>query len=184
MEGKVLNRRRKIALLALVGGHLGLVAMSALHVDVGGEGGIGRAAQYYSQLTGADTRFGFFAEDVGTLPRATFDVTEDGVTTTEDLETGASREGDFHVILLVASLFGVEGGDEAQRAVAASMAAKILARHPAADSVVVHGQSYALPTMEDYRQGARPAWDVIYEGQFMPRAKVEAANRDAKGGEP
>jgi len=184
MEGKVLSRRRKLALLAISGGQLGLVSMSALRVDLGAEGAIGRAAAYYSQLSGASTQYGFFSEDVGTLPRATFDVKEDDKTTTDTLETGASHEADFHIVLLVSSIFAVAEDAEVQRTVAASMAGKIFARHPTAESVVVRAQTYALPTMAEYRNGVRPAWEVFYEGTFVPREKIEAGEQGANGGKP
>jgi hypothetical protein len=185
MVGKVLSRRRKLALLALSGGQLGLVAMGALHVDIAAEGAIGRAAVYYSQLCGASNQYGFFSQDVGSMPRATFDVNEDGKTTTATLDTGASREADFHVALLVNSILGVDEDEEMERAIAASMAGKIFARHPTAESVTMRAQSYVLPTMAEYRNGARPAWEVFYEGTFSPREKVEAGEQGANdGGKP
>ena len=184
MEAKVLSRRRKLALLALSGGQLGLVSMGALHIDVAAEGAIGRAAAYYSQLTGASNQYGFFSEDVGSMPRATFDVKEDGKITTDTLETGASREADFHIVLLINSILGVDDDEEMESAIAASMAGKIFARHPTAESVMVRVQSYRLPTMAEYRNGARPAWEVFQESTFSPREKVEASEQGANGGKP
>jgi hypothetical protein len=182
MGGKVWSRRRKIALLALSLGHLGLVCAGALHADPGGAGAVGRAAAYYSQLSGADNRYGFFAPKFEMTPLAMFEVNEGDQSTTEVLETEASRDADFRVRLTVGNALFDEDG-EWQRAMAASLAGKMFARHPTADSVVLRVLTYALPTMAEYRRGVSPGWDLAYEDTFIPRGKAEAGGGDTKGEE-
>jgi hypothetical protein len=169
MGGKVMTRRRKIALIGACGAHLGLVSASACGVDLGG------AAAWYGRLSGAITRYEYFAPDVAGSPWATFEVTEDREdgerTTTEFLETGVGHDADFRVRLLTTSLFDVDD-EQARRLIAASLAGKMFARHPTAKRVALRVLSSALPTMAAYRRGARLGWEPDYELTFVPRGQI------------
>jgi hypothetical protein len=171
MGGTALSRRRKVALLALAAAHLGLVAtVGVLHVDLG-KNAAGRAVMYYGDLSGANTAYSFFAPSFDAVPWAVFQVTENGVTSTDALETWVSHEADVRIRNAI-SIFSIVD-DEWKGALAASLAGKMFARHPDAEAVVTQIVSYALPTMEDCRKGALADWALVYEARLAPRAREE-----------
>jgi hypothetical protein len=182
MAEKELSWRRKRALLGVAAAHLGVAAAGGLMFDWGSTTA-GRAIAYYGELSGTNSPYSFFAPEIDAMPWATFEVNEgDGRTTTDTLETGASREADLRTRNLFSPFLQLEEGW--QRPVAASMAGKILARHPDAEGVVMRVKSCALPTMEDYRKGARPGWLIEYEAEIAPRAKVDDSAQEEKEGTP
>jgi hypothetical protein len=160
------GRLRAVALVAAA--HLVLVALGALHVELSRGGPLGRALGEYAALTGADASYGFFAPGFDGELFATFEITEPGGRATTDvLETGASREADFRTRNIVGTFFL---GDEAwRRALAASWAGKMMARHPDAESVMVNLASYDLPSMEEVRRGRPAGWATRYRARFVRR---------------
>lgn len=171
------RRLRVIALLAAA--HLVLVAMGALHVELRREGLLGRAVGEYAALTGADASYGFFAPAFDSDLFATFEITEPGGRATSDvLETGASHEADFRVRNIVGTFF--QGGEAWRRALAASWAGKMMARHPGASSVVVRLASYDLPSMGEIRRGLKGHWSVRYRARFVPHPAPAPTGDDAR----
>jgi hypothetical protein len=170
-----IRRRRAFAALVVAGGHLGCVALGALRVDLNGGGPLSRAFAHYGTLSGADSAYGFFAPDVAALPWAFFEVTEaTGAISSDVLERGANREADIRVRNIIGTFWNV-GTEPLRRALAASWAGKVFARHPGARSVVVRLESYDLPSMKEVREGKTPRWVVHYEAKFIPRARLRAA---------
>ncbi|WP_437591264.1 hypothetical protein [Sorangium sp. So ce1000] len=180
MEG-IRNSQGRVAALVAVVGHLGLVVLGALQIHPEGDGWLARALAYYGALSGAESGYDFFAHSITPLPRARFHVSDAaGATLTDALESGASRETEIRILNLVTPLLNVE--DPAiQRSIAASWAGKVLARHPAAESVLVRVETYDLPSMREYREGKRSGWNLQYEAKFMLRAKLRTS-REASGG--
>jgi hypothetical protein len=156
---------RGVALLAAA--HLVVVALGACHVDLHGRGLLGRALGEYAALTGAEASYGFFAPGFDGELFATFEITgPDGRATTDVLETGVSAEADFRTRNIVGTFFL---GDEAwRRALCASWAGKMMARHPGARSVLVNLTSYDLPSMDEVRQGRPAGWATRYRARFVP----------------
>ncbi|WP_437285768.1 hypothetical protein [Sorangium sp. So ce406] len=172
------TRRRGLALMTLAAAaHLGCVLLGALHVDPQGAGRLGRVIAYHSALSGADSGYNFFAPSVGALPWARFQVTDArGRVNADALESGANHEADLRVRSLV-SLFLTEEDESLRRALAASLAGKVLARYPGAASVVVRLEICDLPSMEEYRDGKRPAWNLIYRAKLVPLARLAAGSQ-------
>jgi hypothetical protein len=180
MEGKPNSRSHAAALVAVVG-HLGLVVMGALQIHPDGDGWLARALAVYGGLSGAESGYAFFADSITPLPRARFHVSDAGGAILIDaLESGFSRETEIRILNLVTPFLNVED-PTIQRSIAASWAGKVLARHPAAEGVLVRLETYDLPSMPEYREGKRSGWNLQYEAQFMIRSKLRTSG-DASGG--
>ncbi|WP_437808881.1 hypothetical protein [Sorangium sp. So ce1078] len=178
------QRRRGLALMALAAAaHLGCVILGALHVDLQRAGRLGWGVAYHGALSGADSGYGFFAPSVGALPWARFQVTDARGKVIDDvLASGANPEVDLRVRSIVSS-FMTEEDESMRRALAASWAGKVLARYPGAASVVVRLEICDLPSMQEYRDGKRPAWNLIYEAKVVRQHRPPAAPQE-NGGAP
>jgi len=56
---------------------------------------------------------------------------------------------------------------DVRRAFLAALAAHRLAAHPDASRVHVSIEEWVMPTMADYRGGARPRWRSLHEATFV-----------------
>ncbi len=174
------QRRRGLALMALAAAaaHLGCVLLGALHVDLQRAGRLGRGVAYYGALSGADSSYNFFAPSVGALPWARFQVTDARGRRIDDvLESGANPEAQLRIRSLVA-LFVTEEDASMRRSLAASWAGKVLARYPGAESVVARVEICDLPSMQEYRDDKRPAWNLIYEAKLVRQHRPPAAPQE------
>ncbi|WP_438033931.1 hypothetical protein [Sorangium sp. So ce204] len=171
--------KRALFVLPAAAIHLGLViVLGVLQVRLPYEGWVERAVGYYGAFSGASSAYSFFAPTVGPLLWATFEVRDRaGALTTEVLETGASREADLRVKNII-GMFRDEQDPAVRRSLVASWAAKVFAKHPAADSVVVRLESYDLPSMAEYRAGKQPRWYVEYKAKFNLKARLAAGEND------
>jgi hypothetical protein len=169
--------RRALVMLALAAAHLACVSLGALEVRFPGGSLPGRAIAWYAALSGADSSYGFFAPVVGTQLRMTFEVTDRaGKTAEEPLRLGDNREISLRIANVVA-MFWIQDGD-LRRTLSASLAGKVLAMHPEAESVAARLDVFEMPTMEGYREGNRPWWSLHYRARFVRRARL-AAGREA-----
>lgn len=167
-----MSRRWSLVLGAAAASHLILVSLGALEMLPDGPGWVGRQVANYAALSGADNGYGFFAPSVGTIFRAKFAITDvDGVTTTDVLERGASHEASRRMGYLVDMFWDAEHDAELQRSLVASWVGKMFARHPEAKSITAQLDVYFLPTMAEYRQGSKPAWDPHYQATFVRRSQ-------------
>ncbi|UQA55111.1 hypothetical protein [Polyangium aurulentum] len=173
MVEPILVPRRGLMMLALAAAHLVCVSLSALGVRPPGGSLPGRAIAWYAALSGADSNYGYFAPFVGTQLRLTFEVTDRvGRMTEEPFRPGDNREVALRIANLVAMFWSQDDGF--RRALSASLAGKVLATRPEAESVAVRLDVFEMPTMEAYRQGDRPWWALYYRARFVPRAKLGA----------
>jgi len=143
------------AQLALVRcGAAGVTPVSPAHLP-------GRIIETYRAYSGANSGFGFFAPGVASEWRATFDVCNNGhcIPATEEQVAGESR-------LLLLTINGLLGESELRDLLAASHAARQFARYPHADAVLVKAGVFVVPTMAQYRRGARPQWRDLYGFAF------------------
>ncbi|WP_437828150.1 hypothetical protein [Sorangium sp. So ce1153] len=183
MGGRTRRRGRTVFIVAAAAAHLGCVVLGALHVDPQKAGGLGRVIAYHGALSGAGSGYNFFAPSVSALPWARFQVTDaNGAARAEVLESGANHEADLRVRSIL-SLFLQAEDEPLRRSLVASWAGKMFARHPGAESVVVRLEICDLPSMQQYREGRRPAWDLLYQAKLVQHSRVPAA-RQRNGGAP
>jgi hypothetical protein len=136
----------------------------------------------YGLLSGAESGYGFFATGAGSELRVRFDVIDgEGRETTTSLEEAASHEADLRIGSII-GMFQWEDDEPAMpRALAASLAGKIFARHPGAYKVVVRLESFKPPTMADFRRGIRPQWTSVYAATFVYPCRKTKECGDATG---
>ncbi|UQA62018.1 hypothetical protein [Polyangium aurulentum] len=150
-------------LLFLAGTHLLLVVLGAGKVKLRDVGPIGRALAHHGYISGASSGYGFFSARIRRRLVLAFDVIDrEGNRTTVSLGAGPTHEADLRVDG-IASAFAEP---ELRRELAASLAGKIFARHPAAREVVVRVENFEVVSMEDYQRGLRPRRTPFYEARF------------------
>jgi hypothetical protein len=160
----------------LAAGHIVLIACGAARLPVADGGGTtAKVLQNYGALTGADATYGFFAPGVSPQLRASF-ILDDGAgrTWTAVLDGGGNRE----VELRIGSILGSTSFPWLRDAVIASWAARMFARQPDAQFVLVRIEVYDLPTMEQYRAGTRPEWNIVHEAGFFREEADTAAEEN------
>lgn len=170
MAGTAETQRRPYVAIAAAVVQLGFAAAGAMELDFESAP---RLLALYGALSGTDSSYGFFAPEVGTQLRVTFELTcADGTKRTDILTTGASHEADLRIGDMVAIFWMAD--ENLQRGLAGSWAGRMLARHPDATRVLVHLDAYELPTMAEYKRGERPDWSLYYEAEFVRRAQLGA----------
>jgi hypothetical protein len=163
--------------LGLTLGHLFLVVLGAASVDLYRLGPLGRFLNDYSDLSGADSGYRFFAPNIYGNAVATFSIKDrQGHVLPASIETGSSHEADLNA----AHLAGKVGPDnpERRRLLAGSLARKLFARHPEALEVLVRFEYFETVSMDEFKSGARPQRTLDYEASFardggMLREEVE-----------
>jgi hypothetical protein len=154
--------RGRMVWIAAAGVHLTLVLCGAAGITpVSPAHFAGRIIETYRAYSGANSGFGFFAPGVASEWRATFDVCNDGhcLPVTEEEVAGESR-------LLLLTIDGLLGESDLRDLLAASHAARQFVRYPHADAVLVKAGVFVVPTMAQYRRGARPQWRDLYGFAF------------------
>lgn len=138
-------------------------------------GRVGRSVEYYGNLSGASSGYGFFAPGVGSQLRARFVANEKQSSIAEtSLETGRSHESDIRIGNIVGWFWNDQTDINLKRSLAASWAGKIFGRYPTADNVVVHLDTYELVSMEEYADGKRSYWKPFYQAKFLRKASLDA----------
>jgi hypothetical protein len=157
----------------LAGLHLALAVCSAANFKPFKDWGIpGRFIQAYSQLTGASSRFSFFAPGVAPETKVSFEVRKaSGEVLVDDFTTGNEEMN-----LRVHSMMIRFGLKDIQDSLVRSWAAVMFGRHPDARSVTVIVHAFALPSMEGYRAGERPAWREQYRAVLERRPSSHRAS--------
>jgi hypothetical protein len=159
----IMDSRRHAAWFAAAGVHLVLVLCGAFRIPlIPRTHFAGAAIETYRDYTGAGTGYGFFAPGVASEWRATFEACSDPA---HCAPIGDEPMGNEARLLLVTidSMFAEE---DLRDVVAASYAARELARLPAANVVLVKAGMYVIPPMEAYRRGKRPYWRTYYGWAF------------------
>jgi hypothetical protein len=167
------SRRR--LLLGMATGHLILVALGAASVDLRPFGYFGKVLDYYSNLSGASSGYGFFASGVGGQLRARFDVIDhEGHQSSATLEPTSSQEAALRVGHIIHEFWDGDEDPGMRRSLAASLAGKVFARNPQARKVVVRVESFDPVSMEAFRRGSRPQWSPLYQAQFVRQSRQTA----------
>jgi hypothetical protein len=105
---------------------------------------------------------------VGPQFRARFTLsTPQGARSEETLETGKSREVGLRMGNLAGEIYIVARRDDLRRAFLGALAANRFGAHPEANLVQVNIEEWVMPSMAEYRLGARPWWRSLYEATFV-----------------
>jgi hypothetical protein len=148
--------------------HLTLVVSGAAHLTPRLHGPVERALRLYCALSGAGDSYAFFAPQVGPQLRARFVLsTARGDRFEETLETGKSREVVFRLGNLAATVYLAAKRSDVRRAFLGALATNRLGEHSEASSVQVNIEEWMMPTMAEYRGGARPRWRSLEEATFV-----------------
>jgi hypothetical protein len=150
------------ALAALAVTHLVLVTLGAFRLASFASRPPLAPLGTYMELSGASNDYSFFAPSVGSQIRARFVVRHPDRITVSTFET-PNHEVNQRINSLVTASQKIP---ELQQAFARSWAAAVLGRNPDARHTVVLIERHQLPTMAEYRAGARPDWVVTYRGDF------------------
>jgi hypothetical protein len=165
---------KRLLLVAAFGCHLALVVAGAAHLTSRLHGPVGRGLRFYDALSGAGDSYSFFAPAVGPQLRSRFTFsTPQGDRTEETLETGKSREVGFRLGNLAGTVYIVASRTDLRRAFLGALAASRLGAHPEADLVHVSIEEWEMPTMAEYRVGARPRWRSLYEATFARASRSQ-----------
>jgi hypothetical protein len=158
-------RHGAVAVLAAT--HLGLVGVSAAGIRPGLSGAASEAVAFYGAVAGADNSFSFFAPGVPSELKMRFGVAlADGSQRLETLSSGVSAEDDRRINNTLTTSLSHAKGRAQQRVLLSSWAAKVFARYPGAERVVVHVDWFDLPTMPEYAAGRRGGWRPLFSVGF------------------
>jgi hypothetical protein len=154
--------------------HLALVVAGAAQLTSRVHGPLGRGLRFYAALSGAGDSYSFFAPSVGPQLRARFTLlTAGGERSEETLEAGKSREVGFRLGNLAGTVYIVAKRTDLRRAFLGALAANRLGAHPEANQVQVSVEEWVMPTMVEYRLGARPRWHALHEATFTRTSETE-----------
>jgi hypothetical protein len=159
---------KRLLLVGAFSCHFGLVVAGALHLPSRLHGPVGRGLRFYDELSGAGDSYSFFAPAVGPELRARFTLsTPRGERSEETLETGKSREVGFRLGNVAGTVYLVGTRTDLRRAFLGALAANRLGAHPEANLVQVSIEEWEMPTMAEYRVGARPRWRSLHDATFV-----------------
>jgi hypothetical protein len=162
------GRRKRALLVGAFACHLALVVAGAAHLTSRVHGPVGRGLRFYDALSGAGDSYSFFAPAVGPELRARFILsTPQGERSEETLETGKSREVGFRLGNLAGTVYIVAQRTDLRRTFLGALAANRFGVHPEAKLVQVTIEEWVMPTMAEYRVGARPLWRSLHEATFV-----------------
>lgn len=168
------TRIQRVLLLTAAAAHLGLVTAGGLDICPWEWGAIGRPLAVYGALSGAGSGYSFYAPSVRSAPDATFTVVDrEGRRIVDKLQTGVTREADLRVQDLIDVMNHRRTDDAVRRRIAASWAAAMFARHPAAESVTVDVGHGRVPTMAALRGGAEPRWRSKFRARIVRAPAIE-----------
>jgi hypothetical protein len=156
-------------LVGAFGCHLALVVAGAAHLTSRVHGPVGRELRFYDALSGAGDSYSFFAPAVGPQLRARFT----GEHFDETLEAGKSREVGFRLGNLAGTVYIAAKRTDLRRAFLGALAARSFSVHPDANVVRVTIEEWEMPTMAEYRAGARPQWRSLHDATFVRARRSE-----------
>lgn len=163
-----MNHLLRLLSMGALGCHLALVIAGAAQLTPRLTGPVGRGLRFYDALSGAGDSYSFFAPAVGAQLRARFILsTPQGERFEETLERGKSREVGLRLGNLAETIHIVATRTDLRRAFLGALAASRLDAHPEANLVQVRIEEWMMPTMAEYRRGARPRWRSLHEATFV-----------------
>lgn len=169
-----MRKMKRLLLVGAFGCHLALVAAGGAHLTARVHGPAGRGLRFYDALSGAGDSYSFFAPAVGPQLRVRFTLsTPKGERSEETLETGKSREVSFRLGNLAGTVYVVAKRSDVRRAFLGALAASRLSAHPEVNLVQVSIEEWEMPTMAEYRVGARPRWRSLQDATFERTSRGE-----------
>ena len=96
-----------------------------------------------------------------------------GENSEETLETGKSREVGFRLGNLAGTIYIAANRMDLRRALLAALAASRFGAHPEANLVQVNIEEWVMPTMAEYRLGARPRWRSLLDATFVRTSRAK-----------
>jgi hypothetical protein len=145
-----------------------LIVAGAAHLTSRLHGPAARGLRFYEALSGAGDSYSFFAPSVGPQLRARFVLsTPRGERSEETLESGKSREVAFRMGNVAGTIYIASKRADLRRAFLGALAASRFGAHPEANRVQVNIEEWVMPTMAEYRLGARPRWRSLLDATFV-----------------
>jgi hypothetical protein len=93
--------------------------------------------------------------------------TPQGERSEETLEKGKSREVGLRLGNLAGTVYIVARRTDLRRAFLGALAANRFGAHPEANLVRVSIEDWVMPTMAEYKRGARPRWYSLHDATFV-----------------
>lgn len=133
-----------------------------------------RYLRVYGAYTGASNSYGFFAPQVPSARRVEVTALCGDMSIPVEIPLrGESRNR-------LTSITSLTSYPQIERGVVASLGAYALGQYPCASAALVKVEYYAVPSMADYRRGARPQWKLL---RIYPLA-LATSLKAAGGGRP
>jgi hypothetical protein len=159
---------KRLLLVGALGCHLALVVAGAAQLTSRLHGPVGRGLRFYDALSGAGDSYSFFAPSVGPQLRARFILSTPSKERSEEiLETRKSREVGFRLGNIAGTIYIMAEHRDVRRAFLGALAANRFGAHAEANVVQVNIEEWVMPTMAEYRVGARPRWRSLHEATFV-----------------
>ena len=124
----------------------------------------------YIHLTGADGYFGFFSPNIGTQLRVSYELNEGEKTSPGSFLTG-NNEIDLRINNIMAWFWTAQEDKKMRRALSASLAGKMLAKHPEADSVKILVDYLIVPEFDPRQENLEMIWKPVFRGKFAKNKK-------------
>jgi hypothetical protein len=157
--------------------HLAVVVAGAAELTSRLHGPVGRGLRFYDALSGAGDSYSFFAPSVGPQLRARFTLsTPQGERLEETLENGKGREVSFRLGNIAGTIQIVSKRVDLRRAFLGALAANRLGAHPEANQAQVTIEDWVMPTLAEYRLGARPRWRSLHEATFSRTSRSQPSD--------
>lgn len=165
---------KRLLLLGAFACHLAVVVAGAAQLTRRVHGPVARGLHFYDALSGAGDSYSFFAPTVGPQLRARFTLsTPQGERSEETLETGKGREVGLRLGNLAGTILIMAQRTDLRRAFLGALAANRFGAHPEANAVQVIIEEWVMPTMAEYRLGARPRWRSLRDATFVRTSRSQ-----------
>ncbi|HZR09394.1 MAG TPA: hypothetical protein VFA79_12495 [Myxococcales bacterium] len=168
----VLRRLFRNAAPFAAAAHLAFVVAGAMRLSFPGRSVAAKAFAVYGAYSGANNSYGYFAPGVAAEWRAALDI--------YDARTGAwttrtRAAPNLELAVLDSTINSNFSRKDVREALAASWAASELPQAPGAAAVVVRAEAFLLPTLAQYRSGARGAWRTLAAYAFTTEEREALA---------
>ena len=160
------------------GAHLAVVILGAARIPVPQSSLAGKVYGVYGAYSGANNSYGFFAPGVASKWRAALDSYDPAE---EKWTTWTKPAANLELGVLDSTITGYFSNDELREAFAASWAGSGMAQAPGAAVVVVRAEAFLVPTMAEYREGARGRWQTLAAYAFTTDDRMRLLDAGTRG---